>query len=140
MTRTWPVSWSPVQPLVDDLFREFFVKPNSKTGWSPKVDVFETPEAYLLQVELPGLDPQATEITLLERTLTLSGERLAKTLDESDRRHVVERAFGAFKRSFTFPEAVDAESVTAKSEHGLLTVVVKKVPELQPRKITIKSD
>lgn len=143
MTRTWPLSWSPAQPyaLADDLLREFFTKPNKAevNQWRPRVDVAETSDAYLLRVELPGLDPEAIEITLLDRTLTLSGEKADTQPGEGDRRHVLERNFGPFKRTFTFPVVVDADSVAAKSEHGLLTIEVKKVPEVQPKKITIKS-
>jgi HSP20 family protein len=143
MTRTCSLSWSPAQPyaLADDLLREFFTKPktNETTQWRPRVDVIETSDAYLLRAELPGLDPETIDITLLDRTLTLAGEKADAQPGEGDRRHVLERAFGSFKRTFTFPEVVDAESVTAKSEHGLLLIEVKKVPEVQPTKITIKS-
>ena len=51
----------------------------------------------------------------------------------------VERAGGTFSRVFNFPVTVDAESVSATSEHGLLTIEIKKAPEAVPTRITIKS-
>ena len=148
MIRSWPLAWSPTRtPAFDDLYRELLAgrpegaKPEAaQASWTPSVDVKETPEAYLIRVELPGLDPKDVEITLQERTLTLSGEKTSEATTDTDRLHVVERTYGSFKRSFTFPELVDAESVSAKTLNGLLTVEVKKVPEVKPKKITIKSE
>lgn len=138
--------WSPFGPAVlshafnDDFFRG--LAPSAKkesTTWTPRVNVKETETAYLIEAELPGLDPAAVEITLLDKTLTLKGERAAETRQEGERFHLIERSHGSFSRLFNFPETVDAESVSATSEHGLLTIEVKKVPKAQPRRITIQT-
>jgi HSP20 family protein len=103
------------------------------------VDVAETEEAYLIKAELPGMNPEEIEVTLKDKTLTLKGEKTTESKREGETWHVVERAHGAFQRTFTFPENVDAGSVSAKSDNGLLTIEVKKVPDAQPHRITIKN-
>ena len=125
-------------PLADELFREFFPTSEASKVWKPRVDVKETAEAYVIQAEVPGLDSKAIEITIKDKTLTLEGEKTQEEQQEGDRFHTVERSYGSFKRVFRFPEPVDAESVTARSEHGLLTVEIKKVPEIQPKRIEIQ--
>ena len=65
---------------------------------------------------------------------------LGKEGGQASRLHVSERSYGAFQRVFTFPESVDAASVTAKSTHGLLEITIDKAPEAQPHKIQISSE
>lgn len=146
MTKLAPWYWTPARSWTDtlspDLFRDLFAKPQrakAAPSFTPRVDVVETPEAYLLKLELPGLNPEDVEITLKEKSLTIKGEKASGERSEGETWHVVERRSGSFTRTFTFPEAVDSDSVSATSEHGLLTIEVKKAPETQPKRITISS-
>ncbi|RMG18227.1 MAG: Hsp20/alpha crystallin family protein [Planctomycetota bacterium] len=138
--------WHPFTPLYarpfDEVFREFFAPLNDekKAGtWTPRVDVAETGEAYVIRAELPGLKPEEVEVTLKDKTLTIKGEKTSEQKREGETWHVVERSHGSFQRTFTFPENVDPQSVSAKSEHGLLTVEVRKVPESRPHRIAVKA-
>jgi HSP20 family protein len=106
---------------------------------APAVDVVEAPDAYAIEVELPGVDPATVEITLLDDVLTIKGEKPARPQpQDGERIWARERSVGSFERRFRFPVAVDADRVEAHAEHGVLHVRVHKAPESQPRRIEVK--
>jgi HSP20 family protein len=89
-------------------------------------------------MDLPGVDPKSIRVSMDKGMLEISGERKPAEFQEGEpvyHRH--ERVQGAFKRSFKLPESADAAEITAKSEHGVLNVEIKKRAEQQPRRITI---
>lgn len=94
-------------------------------SWSPPVDFLETAEAYLLYVELPGVEREDVELQVKERRLELSGRR--RSLGHVFLR--LERSYGPFRRSFDLEASVDDERIEAKLENGVLRVVLpKRVP------------
>ena len=144
MNKLAPWFWTPTHSHPRDAWSDLFAPARATKGkaaaaWSPNVDVTETPEAYVFKLELPGLNPEDVEVTLEDKTLTIKGEKTSEERREGDTWHVVERRSGSFKRTFTFPDAVDGESVAANTEHGLLTIEVKKARETQPKRIKISS-
>ncbi len=106
-------------------------------NWRPAVDIQETPEAFVLTADIPGIDPKEVEITVSKGVLTLKGERAAPSAEESSvlRR---ERAAGRFERGFSLPDEIDEDRVAASGRNGVLEVVLPKKPEVQPRKIVVE--
>ena len=128
--------------ISDDFFRPFgfLTRPNDdlgQTGWLPAVDVRESDEAFVFTAELAGLDKDDVDITVEDGILTLSGERQFNEEDSEKNYRRIERAYGAFSRSFKLPSAVDAERIEAKFTNGLLTVSVPKAEVAKARKIAI---
>jgi HSP20 family protein len=107
--------------------------------FAPKFDVFERKDAYVFTADLPGVKEDDLDITLTENRLMVSGKREAEERKEGERFYAYEREFGAFTRTFSLPEGVDAEHVKADFKDGVLTLVVPKRPEVQPKKITVGS-
>lgn len=105
----------------------------------PTFEVFERKDGYVFKADLPGVKQEDLDITLNANRLTVSGKREAEERKEGERFYAYERSFGTFTRSFTLPEGVDAEHVAAELKNGVLTLVVPKKPEVQPKKITIKA-
>lgn len=101
------------------------------------VDMRETDETLVLNVELPGLKPEDVEISIRNNTLTLQGE--LKSEDERDRGdvHFKERRYGSFQRSIQLPTHIDTENVKAEFEDGVLHVTLPKSEEIKPRQIAI---
>jgi len=98
-------------------------------NWVPLADVYETPDAFVLEIELAGLDQDDIEIVAEGDSLTVRGERrLGGTAPESF--HRMERSYGPFCRSFQLSEDVDPERVTAIWRYGLLRL---NVPKARPR-------
>ncbi|HEU5398462.1 MAG TPA: Hsp20/alpha crystallin family protein [Gammaproteobacteria bacterium] len=128
--------------LVDQLFNGhsfgFNGELNTVSAWTPRVDVKEEAERFLIRADIPGVDPKDIEVSLENGLLTISGERKTESRDEQEGWTRVERHSGRFQRSFTLPETVDAEGVSAKGSHGVLEISIPKVAKVQPRKIEVK--
>ena len=134
--------WNPIHDM-DELFHNRLAsvlggKGLSSVTWSPVVDIEETKNDYVIRAELPGLDKDKVKVVVEDGILTLSGERDLERKVEGKTFHHVERSHGSFSRSFTLPEAVNAESVEAKFRDGLLEIHVKKLEELLPKAIEVR--
>ncbi len=124
----------------DRLFGTTFGAP-TLTAWSPAVDVRETDNDFIVTAELPGLAKDDVDITIENGVVSLSGtkkeEREEGTADSG--RHVLERRYGRFQRSFSLPRGVATDNVSAKFSDGLLTVTLPKAATAKPRQIKIGS-
>jgi HSP20 family protein len=107
-------------------------------SWVPPVDVRETKDSLEIAAELPGIDPKNVEVSVESGVLTLKGSRQFEKATEGETYHRVERAYGAFERSFTLPTNVDAEKIQAAYRHGVLHLTVPKREEAKPKAISIK--
>ena len=105
---------------------------------SPKVDVRETPDAYILDMDLPGLTEKDVEINLKDRVLSISSKMEEKKEEKKDGEWLIkERRSSCFSRRFTLPQDIDAEKVTAEFKHGVLSVDIPRKPEPQAKQIAI---
>lgn len=111
----------------------------SAADWVPAVDIQEEAERFVLTADIPGVDPKNIDITMEDGMLTLRGERKAVKEDERNGFRRLERVRGTFYRRFSLPDTADSEGISARSEHGVLEVVIPKQPKVQPRRITVKS-
>lgn len=102
----------------------------------PSVDISENKDSYTLQFEIPGIVREDVKIWIEKDMLMISGEKKQKP-DKNEFRHLGERRFGKFERSFWIPEDADREKVKAEFENGLLTITVPKAAESKPREIKI---
>ena len=106
-------------------------------GWAPLADVEETDDAYVVEIDLPGVQREDIDIQLTDRQLTVSGEIKEKERSGILRRRT--RRVGQFQYSVTLPADVDADEVTAHLDDGVLTVRVPKPEQVKPRRIEISS-
>lgn len=110
---------------------------------TPRVDVRETGEAYVMDMDLPGLTERDVEINMKDRVLSISSVQEAAREDkkkEDDIEYLIrERRSAAFSRRFTLPEDINPEKVEANFKNGVLTVTIPRKPESQPRQIQIKT-
>jgi HSP20 family protein len=128
-----------IDRVFDDVMRSAFgtrgAAMNAET-FQPAVDVRADDDKLVFECDVPGLKDEDLEITLDQQVLTIKGTRkLAST--EGKQRVLLGRAYGSFSCSFTLPEGVDAEHMTADLAHGVLTVTVPKLPHAKPRRIAI---
>lgn len=111
----------------------------ARGSWVPSVDIYETDSHdVVIKAELPDMAREDIELTVENHTLTLHGERKlpADVKEEQFRR--VERHYGAFTRSFTLPNTVDASKVSAEYKNGVLTVRLPFREEARPRTINVE--
>ncbi len=134
-----------LQDEVNRLFSSNFPRSFGDEGiargaWTPNVDILENKDEIVLEAELPGMNREDFELTIENNVLTLRGERRFEKKDETDNYHRVERAYGAFSRSFTLPQTVSAEGATAEYKNGVLRVVLHKREEVKARRIEITGE
>lgn len=118
---------------VDRLFDEIIHRPWGFTrglqGWNPSIDLYETPEAFVLEADLPGVKKQDVKVELEGHDLILQGERSSERRHSSGRFHYQERHSGKFVRRMTLPESVDKDKIQAKFSNGVLRVILPKTKE-----------
>jgi HSP20 family protein len=111
-------------------------------SWVPALDVVERHDAYLIALELPGVEPGAIDISFEQNILTVRGSKpmgfeIGK--DTELRVYSAERVVGNFERSVRLPEFVDGEKISAEFANGVLFLTIPKVQAAQPRRITVKA-
>lgn len=145
------IRWEPVRELhtmqteMNRLFNTFFDSPTPSNGaghpavrrWIPAMDVVETEDHFVLRADLPGMSEGDVNIELEDHVLTIAGERKAEHEHKGEGYYRVERASGAFSRSLTLPEGVDADGIQASFEAGVLEVRIPKPEQPKPRKVQI---
>jgi HSP20 family protein len=104
----------------------------------PQFEVRETDDAYVFKADMPGVSEEDLEITIERNRLTVSGQREMEQRDEKDRYYAVERAYGAFTRTFTLPGDIDESRVEAELKEGVLTLKIPKSREQQAKKVQLK--
>jgi HSP20 family protein len=108
------------------------------TAWAPALDISERKDAYLVTVELPGVEADDLEITLEDGLLTIQGERHFAHDSSEQQFHRIERRYGAFRRAITLPAQVMAEGIQATAEDGVLQILVPKMEEATPKRIKVR--
>ena len=144
------IRWEPVAELntiqneMNRLFNTFFEQPDQTAGgngttrrWVPPMDLVETADHYVLRADLPGLSDDDVNVQLEDNVLTISGERRIEHAHEQEGYYRLERAFGAFSRSLTLPDGVDASGVQAQFERGVLEIRVPKPEQKKPKTVQI---
>ena len=106
-------------------------------GFVPPVDVYEDENGIQLRMEVPGIDEKDIDIRLENSVLTVSGERKIEKEEKQENFHHIERRYGTFSRSFTLPNTVDNESVTASYDNGLLKILLGKRADAKPKQIKV---
>ena len=133
-----------LQNRVNRLFSEVYGRTDEDSmltsgAWMPPVDAYETPQHELvIKAELPDMRRDAIQLTVENNTLTLRGERRRDAEVREEQFHRVERAYGAFSRSFTLPPTVDSHRVTAEYKDGLLTIRLPLREEAKPKQIQVE--
>jgi HSP20 family protein len=107
------------------------------TAFAPPVDVYEDEHNITLKVEVPGIDEKDIDVRLENNTLTVQGERKFEKEEKEENFRRVERRYGSFTRTFTLPNTVDAENVTANYEKGVLRIQLAKKSEAKPKQIKV---
>jgi HSP20 family protein len=145
------VPWTPIrhfaalQGQMNQLLDQFFRGGNGEeapwgvSAWMPPVDLYETPDEFILSSDLPGLTKDDIHLEVHDRTLTLRGERkpaAGMTEAHYQRR---ERAYGSFLRAFTLPTPVDTDKVQASMKDGILELHLPKHEAAKPRRIAVQS-
>ncbi len=116
------------------------LNPTLKTASTPKVDVRETKDSYIMDMELPGFTEKDVEINLKDKVLSVSSKTEENKEEKKDGEWLIrERRELCFSRRFTLPNDIDEDKVTAGFKNGLLSINIPRKPEAQAKTIQISS-
>jgi len=142
------VRWNPfremanMQSAMDRIFDDAWRGNWPTTNWAgfdtPALDIHETDNGYEVSVPLPGVNPDDINVRMQNGTLTISGELPQPKVEDNRKVVVQERYYGKFSRSVSLPQIVDTTKVEATYENGVLNLTLPKLPEAQPKQISIK--
>jgi len=129
------------QRMIDRFFADYENADQSDvvtSQWAPRVDIREEDKRFVIEADIPGVDPKDIEVHMDKGILSIRGERKSEqTVDEGNYTRV-ERSRGLFHRRFALPDSADPEGISAKGKHGVLEISIPKRAETTPRKIEIK--
>src|ERR1700687_4090291 len=145
---TFVTRWDPVrefttiQDRMNRLFRDSYGTEGREealttTAFAPPVDVYEDEHNVTLKIEVPGIDEKDIDVRIENNTLTVHGERKFEKDEKEENYRRVERQYGSFTRTFTLPNTVDTEGVSANYEKGVLKVKLSKKAEAKPKQIKV---
>ena len=127
--------------LVRDSFGDGREEALTTSSFAPAVDVYEDEHNVTLKIEVPGVEEKDIDVrienNIENNTLTVHGERKFEKEEKEENYRRVERQYGSFTRSFTLPTTVDAESVTANYDKGVLKIKLAKKAEAKPKQIKV---
>jgi len=143
LTRWEPFrEFATLQDRMNRLFRESFNDAGrdeslATSTFAPAVDVYEDEHKVTLKIEVPGIDEKDIDVRVENNVLTVSGERKIEKDEKEENYRRVERQHGSFTRSFTLPQTVDTESVSANYDKGVLKIDLPKKAEAKPKQIKV---
>jgi HSP20 family protein len=138
--RSWRSLWREMDRIQRDMDR--LMRTSSTRGGTaafPSVNIWSGQDGAMITAEVPGVDPDELDISIVGDTLTLSGERAGADLEEGERYHRRERNAGRFDRTLQLPFRIDPNGVEAAFDNGVLHVTLPRAEEDKPRKISVKA-
>jgi HSP20 family protein len=141
------VKWDPFREIED-----MFARYNRSIGWprresqevmasgdwSPRVDIAETDNEFIIKAEVPEIKKEDVKVTVDNGVLTIRGERKQEKEEKNKKFHRIERYYGGFSRTFTLPNNVDETKIEASFKDGMLNLQIPKVEEAKPKAIEVK--
>src|SRR5699024_6216137 len=132
--KPWHSNEHPIQRVkseMDNMFSRvfndsFFPTPssffNEGNSFTPKCNIEEKKDHFLMEVEIPGVDPKDVDIELEGNRISIKGERKReeKSEEQDNKIHVVEQSYGSFYRSFSLPENINTDEIKAENKNGIL--------------------
>ena len=143
--------WEPFRELstmqdrinrMNRLFRESYSAEGPEealttTSFAPPVDIYEDEHSIQLKLEVPGIGQKDLDVKVENNVLTVSGERKFEKEEKEENFRRVERRYGSFTRSFTLPNTVNPEDVSAYYNDGVLKIRLGKRAEAKPKQIKV---
>ena len=133
-----------LRQAMDRLFDDSFVRPSRMLAafgeaTIPAMDVYQTPNEFVVKASLPGTKPDDVDIDITGDTLTIKGETKAEQEIKKEDYLYQERRYGSFSRSLVLPSGLQADKTEATMENGILTLTIPKAEEAKPKAIKVKA-
>ena len=132
--------FSTLQDRMNRLFRDSYgdrEEALTTSTFAPPVDVYEDEHHVTLSIEVPGIEEKDIDVRVENNVLTVHGERKFEKEQKEENFRRVERQYGSFTRTFTLPQTVDTEKVSANYDKGVLKITLPKKAEAKPKQIKV---
>ena len=103
------------------------------------LDAYRHGDSFVINLDLPGVDPNSVDLTVERNSLTISAERHWEPVD-GDQIVASERRQGTFSRQLLLGDGLDVDRIHASYENGVLTVTIPVSASAKPRKIEVESE
>src|ERR1700736_5887393 len=143
LTRFEPFrEFATLQDRINRVFRESYAPAGqdealTTSSFAPAVDVYEDEHNVTLKIEVPGIEEKDIDVRIENNTLTVHGERKIEKEEKEENYRRIERHYGSFTRTFTLPNTVDNDNVSAHYDKGVLKVRLAKKAEAKPKQIKV---
>jgi HSP20 family protein len=139
--RRFGTGYLPLREAIDQLFEGSFITPGSLTGQStfPPVDMHISDDDVVVEMAIPGVNPDDINISVTGETVTVSGEVTRKERSQKGQPYYEEIWRGRFQRSFQMPIQIDANKAEATFHNGVLTLRLPKSEATKPKKIEVRA-
>ncbi len=121
------------QRLLNDLIRQQWQCNRELRGWYPPVDFYENDDAFILEADLPGVEPRNVQVEIVDAELILRGRRAVRLSSADGRFHTMERLTGEFVRRLELPQSVSKEAIEVEFSDGVLHVIIPKLSSRLPK-------
>jgi HSP20 family protein len=123
---------------VDRLFQQLWSsQQNGRRPMAMPMDAYRKDDSFLLQLDLPGVNPDTVDLTVEDHVLTITAERPAPSRNDGVESVIAERSYGTFSRQVVLGKTLDSEHIQANYDAGVLTVVIPVVEKAKPRRIEV---
>jgi HSP20 family protein len=135
-------TFSSLRKEMGDMISNFWGAP--PTTWSadnlaPAVDLSEQENAFIMKVDIPGMEAKDLNVQVHGTTVTVSGQRQEEKETKEETYYRMERRQGSFSRSVTLPCTINDDEVAAEYVNGVLTLTLPKTDSSKAKKIAVKS-
>ena len=132
-------SYLPLREAMDRLFEGSFISPQMLSGQSgaPPANVHVTDDDVIIDMAVPGVNPDDINTFVTGDTVTISGESKRQRSEQKGQAYIEEIMEGNFQRSFVLPFPVDADRASATVNNGILKLTLPKSESAKPRKIQV---
>jgi len=141
------VKWNPTRNFfafdkdIDQFFDDFFtgnVPEAREATMSPRINLEENDNEWILTTELPGVKKDDVTVNFQDNLLTLTGEKKFEKEDKKKHFHRIERSYGQFSRSVQIPSSIVLDKIDARYEDGILNIILPKAEDAKPKQIAVK--
>ena len=134
LVKRTPNTFRGIPSLLDEIFNDSWTnKETTSRSFTPRVNILEDDEAFALEFAVPGFSKKDITINLEDNVLAISSEVKTETEESNKIFNRKEFSLSSFKRSFTLPDTIESENISAKHENGILTVSLPKKEEAKPQ-------
>ena len=106
--------------------------------WSPSLDLADTEDCLVAEIEIPGVGPGSINISITKDRLTISGEKKQKKVEEELDYHMIECRYGKFSRSIRLPASIKPDQAEAYYKDGVVRITMGKKEKAKAKRIKIK--